>query len=61
VDGGPRITFYVQVDDLQKYLDRAEELGGKTVMPPSEIPGTGVMLAMFTDPSGNVIGLSKGM
>jgi predicted enzyme related to lactoylglutathione lyase len=53
------VTFYVMVDDPQKYLDRAEQLGGKTVMPPSEIPGAGITLAMLTDPEGHLIGLTK--
>ncbi len=54
------VTFYVQVEDLQATLDRAEKLGGKTLMPPTEIPGAGVTLAAFTDPEGNRIGLTKG-
>jgi predicted enzyme related to lactoylglutathione lyase len=54
----PSVTFYVQVDDLQKYLDHAVNLGGKVVMPPMEIPGM-VTMAMFTDPEGNVIGMVK--
>ena len=49
---------YVEVNDLQAYLDKAEKLGGKTIMPPTEIPDQ-VTLAMFTDPEGNVIGLVK--
>jgi len=53
------VTFYVMVDDPQKYLDRAEQLGGKTLMPPMEVPGAGVTLAMFADPEGHVIGLTK--
>ena len=58
--GGPnQVTFYVQVDDLQAYLDKAESLGGKTIMPPTEIPDV-VTLAMFADPEGNVIGMVKG-
>jgi len=35
-------------------------LGGKTVMPPTDVPG-GPTIAMFTDPAGNVTGLLKGM
>jgi predicted enzyme related to lactoylglutathione lyase len=27
-------AFYVQVDDLQAALDKAQELGGKTLVPP---------------------------
>lgn len=53
------VTVYVQVDDLQKFLDKAESLGGKTVMPPMEVPGV-VTLAMFSDPEGNVIGMIQG-
>ncbi len=57
-DGTSRATFYAQVDDLQAYLDKAERLGGKTVLPPTEIPDM-VTLAMFTDPEGNMMGLIK--
>ena len=52
------VTFYVSVDDLQAYLDKAESIGGKTVTPPTEIPGV-VTYAFFADPDGNVIGLVK--
>jgi predicted enzyme related to lactoylglutathione lyase len=58
-DDQPRVTIYVQVPDLQAALDRAEALGAKTVMPPTEIPDV-VTLAMFADPAGNVTGLIKG-
>ena len=30
--------FYVQVDNVQAYLDKAAALGGKTIVPPVEIP-----------------------
>lgn len=53
------VTFYVQVDDPQAYLNRIEGMGGKTVMPVTEIPDM-VTFAMFADPEGNVIGLVKG-
>jgi uncharacterized protein len=49
--------FYVQVDDVQAYLDKAAELGGKTLVPPVDIP-TGTF-AWFADPDGNTIGLWK--
>src|SRR5690348_18315610 len=48
-DRGKRVSIYVQVNDLQATLDRAERLGGKTVLPPTEVPG-GPKLAMFADP-----------
>lgn len=53
------LTFYVQVDDVQAYLEKAESLGGKTVVPPTSIPGIGTS-ALFSDPEGVCIGLFKG-
>lgn len=52
------ITVYVQVDDLQAYLTSAQNLGGKTLVPPTEIPGMG-SFAWLADPDGNIIGLWK--
>ena len=58
-NGGPnRVTFYIEVSDPQAALDKVESLGGKTVMPVTEIPDI-VTLALFSDPEGNVIGLVK--
>jgi predicted enzyme related to lactoylglutathione lyase len=57
--GGNRVSVYAQVDDLQATLDKAEKLGGKTILPPTQVPG-GPMLAMFADPAGNVTGLFVG-
>jgi predicted enzyme related to lactoylglutathione lyase len=51
------VTVYVQVDDLQAYLAKAESLGGKTLVPPVEIPAGS--FAWFADPDGNTIGLWK--
>jgi predicted enzyme related to lactoylglutathione lyase len=59
-DGSTMVTFYVQVDDLQAALDRAEKLGGKTVMAPMDIPD-GPSIAQFADPEGNRVGLVSGM
>jgi len=59
-DGSTLVTVYVDVDNLQAALDKAEKLGGKTVMPPMDVPG-GPSIAQFTDPGGNVVGLVKGM
>ena len=58
-NGGPnRVTFYVEVTDPQAALNQAESLGGKTVMPVTEIPGM-VTLALFSDPEGNVVVVVK--
>jgi len=51
------VTVYVQVDDLQAYLDKAATLGGKTLVPPVEIP-TG-RFAWMADPDGNIVGLME--
>ena len=50
------VTFYVGVDDLDKHLALAEELGGRRVMDPTAVGGTGAF-AMVADPDGNVFGL----
>jgi hypothetical protein len=53
------VTFYVDVDDLDATLKKANGLGAKTLMEPTQ---TGpVTVAMIADPEGNVIGLAKGM
>jgi hypothetical protein len=49
--------FYVDVEDVAAYLKKAESLGGKTLVPPVEIPsGT---FAWMQDPEGNTVGLWK--
>lgn len=52
------VTVYVQVDDLQGYLDKAIGLGGQMMIPPTEVPGMGAF-AWLTDLDGNTIGLWK--
>ena len=56
IDGTKRVSVYARVEDLQATLDRVEHLGGKTILPPTEVPG-GPKLAMFADPAGNITGL----
>lgn len=53
---GTNIVFYVQVDDIEASLKKAEGLGASTKQSKSEIPGHG-WFALFNDPDGNVIGL----
>ena len=54
----PLVVFYVKVDDPAAILKRAEALGGRTVMPPVDVPG-GLAFARFADPEGNVIGIVR--
>ena len=53
------VTFYISVSDPAETLKKIESLGGKTVMAPDQIPGTDTTIAQFTDPAGNLIGLTK--
>lgn len=57
-DGSTRTMIYIGTDDLQATLDAVEAAGGRTIMPPMNVPG-GPVIAMFTDPDGNLIGLMK--
>jgi len=50
--------FYVEVDDVNDALNKAEQLGGKIAVPETVIPDM-VTFGMFTDPEGNLIGLVK--
>lgn len=57
---GPIETLvYVQVPDLNKALASAEQLGGKTILPPTSTVGSR-RIAQFEDPEGNIIGLVQG-
>lgn len=59
MDGGTgHATFYVQVSDVAATLQRVEELGGRTVLPSTEIPG-GPTIGLFQDPEGHLIGVAK--
>jgi uncharacterized protein len=54
--GEPWSAFYVEADDLQATLDKANLLGGTTVMPVTDFGGA-VTIAMFNDPDGLLVGL----
>ena len=53
----PRVTVYVDVDDLRTALDRAVELVGSVLMPWTDYGE--VLIAQIADPAGNLIGLSQ--
>jgi len=52
----PKTTFYVSTADIGASLAQAGKLGGRTVMPRTELPG-GTILGFFADPEGNTVGL----
>ncbi len=53
------VTFYVQVDDVETALAKAESLGGTRVFGPETIMG-GLTLGLFNDPEGKTIGVLHG-
>lgn len=55
---GTYVTVYVEVEDLEAYLKKAIDLGGKTLVPPVTLPGQG-SFAWLAAPEGNIIGIWK--
>jgi uncharacterized protein len=53
------VYVYVGTDDIEDTLARVKSLGGKTLMPKTEIPNIG-WFAFFSDPTGNTVGLYTG-
>ncbi len=62
VGGGPgfapHTVFYVGVPNVEAALLRAESLGGRRVVGPARNPNGQLVVAHFTDPEGNLIGLA---
>ena len=56
-DGGAGlVTFYVHAEDPAGTLRKVEELGGKVIMPLTEVaPETNI--ALFADPEGHIVGI----
>lgn len=53
---GGQATFYVHAEDPAAVLAHVTSLGGRVVMPLTEVaPGT--TIALFSDPEGHVVGL----
>jgi predicted enzyme related to lactoylglutathione lyase len=53
-----RVTVYAQVKDINSVLQKVESLGGRTIMPREDIGP--VIMALFSDPEGNVFGVIEG-
>jgi uncharacterized protein len=51
------LTIYVQVDDCETALAKAEGLGAERLMGPDEVPGVGIIIGQVKDPNGNVLGI----
>ena len=55
--GGPLVTFFVGVDDIDVAVAEATRLGGRVVQEPARVPG--VAFALVADPAGQVVGLAQ--
>jgi predicted enzyme related to lactoylglutathione lyase len=56
-EGAPGgVTFYVHSDDVAGSLKQAEELGGRAVAGPMDMPD-GHKWALLADPEGHIVGL----
>ena len=55
----PRVIFYFAVDDIDATLSAVEKAGGKILNPKTLITEEYGYYATFSDPDGNVIGLSS--
>ena len=54
--GADSVLFFVGVDDVEATLERAEQLGGKTIQPAQNVPG--VTFGVFADAQGHVVGVA---
>src|SRR3981081_2805153 len=55
----PFVTFYVVVKDPDASVKKAVQAGGTVVFPATKV-GPTTTIALFSDPDGNVIGLTDG-
>lgn len=55
-----QVLIYINSDDIEADLKKAEALGGKLLFPKTEIPNTG-WFGIFEDPTGNRIALYSSM
>jgi hypothetical protein len=55
-----QVLVYVNTDNMDATLAKAESLGGKVLTPKMEVPQMG-WFATFVDPTGNYIGLWQSM
>lgn len=50
-------TFYVGTDSVAGSLAKAEELGGSVVFPEMRLEENGIIIGLFADPEGHVVGV----
>ena len=52
------VTFYVEVPNVEESLAKAESLGGTRMMGPEEVM-PGLIIGLFNDPEGHVVGVMQ--
>jgi predicted enzyme related to lactoylglutathione lyase len=57
-EGPSSVSLYVEVDDVSKALEKAQNLGAHVVLPPQVLPD-GDEMAIILDPEGITFGLFK--
>ena len=55
--GEPEIVIYVEVNDLDRSVEKAEALGGSIRIPPTQHGS--LRFALIEDPEGNPVGLTE--
>ena len=53
-----RLSYVLDVDDVDTYVEKVTQHNGKVIMPKHAVPGVG-WLAYFEDPDGNLFGIMK--
>lgn len=59
VEPGASPSVYVDVDSIERYLEKAKELGAEIAVPKTPIPGVG-WYAHIKDLDGNIYGIVQG-
>lgn len=60
VHPGESPVIYIEVEEIQPYLEKAKTLGGAVKIPKTEIPTIG-WFAYIVDPDNNIVGLFQGI
>jgi predicted enzyme related to lactoylglutathione lyase len=50
------MALYIDVDDLEQYVQRIKDAGGKIIVERMEVPEVGAF-SLFEDPDGRVLGI----
>jgi uncharacterized protein len=57
-EGHSMVSLYVEVEDVTKFVNKAQTIGAKVIIPPQKLPD-GDEMAVILDPEGIAVGLFK--